>query len=140
VNPVIAIDDSRQVLVVVGPEAAPPALVAAVRAAVGIFGRALVVATSPASVLRRWTSDRDGAEAAARDRLLPLLRELRSEGIEAEGVVGDDDPALAAADALAVFHADEVIFVGCPTGGAVRVLEERYDGPIAVLDGERRAA
>jgi GABA permease len=128
----------RDVLVLVNDVEPSERLVETVRAAVEDGGRVRVVA--PALVTRRryWASDRIGAKAAARHRLLGLLAELERAGISAEGSVGAGDPAQAAADALAAFDADEVIIASGPSGtwhaqGLVRRLQERYAGPILEL-------
>ena len=112
-------------------------LVETVRAAAVDGAPVLVVSPAVTTRLRHWTSDRSRAEAAARTRLLGLLDELGRAGVTAEGMVGDADPAQAAADALAVFAADEVIVAPgidtWQTRGLVRRLQERYDGPILEL-------
>jgi len=59
--------------------------------------------------LQHLASDIDEARGAAGRRLERSLVALRRKGIEATGVVGDEDPVAAATDALAWFGADEVI-------------------------------
>jgi hypothetical protein len=68
-----------------------------------------VVAPALNSRLRHWTSDEDGACRAAEERLVCCLAQLRHEGIQARGRVGDADPMRAIADALRLFAADELI-------------------------------
>lgn len=59
--------------------------------------------------LQHLASDIDGARGEAGRRLERSLVALRGRGVNATGVVGDEDPVAAATDALAVFGADEVI-------------------------------
>jgi hypothetical protein len=125
-------------VLVIATDAEPSStLVETVRAAAAGGAGVLVVSPAVTTRLRYWTSDRSGAEVAARTRLLGLLDELGRAGVTAEGMVGDADPAQAAADALAVFSADEVIVASgidtWQTRGLVRRLQERYDGPILEL-------
>jgi hypothetical protein len=112
-------------------------LVETVRAAAAGGAPVLVVSPAVTTRLRYWTSDRSRPEAAARTRLLELLDELGRAGVTAEGMVGDADPAQAAADALAVFAPNEVIVASgvdtWQTRGLVRRLQERYEGPILEL-------
>jgi hypothetical protein len=61
------------------------------------------------SQLEHWTSDVDEALAAARERLEASVVAIRGLGLEARGVVGDQDPNVALADGLREFAADEVI-------------------------------
>lgn len=72
----------------------------------------LVVAPAAAGWLERWTDDRP--RRAAEHRLRRCLDELRSQGIQAEGLVGDGDSLLAIDDALRLFDADEVLVVTGP--------------------------
>ena len=69
----------------------------------------LIVAPALNSRLRRWVSDEDAARRRAADRLRVYLDELERHGVHAEGRVGDADPLLAIADALATFPADEIV-------------------------------
>jgi GABA permease len=64
--------------------------------------------------LQHLASDIDDARAEAERRLERSLAALREAGLDARGVVGDDDPFAAAADALATFGADEVIISTLP--------------------------
>lgn len=59
--------------------------------------------------LQYLASDIDEARGEAGRRLERSLVALRRRGVDASGVVGDDDPVEAAVDALAFFGADEVI-------------------------------
>jgi hypothetical protein len=76
----------------------------------------LVVAPASGGWLERWTSD-DRPRREAEARLRRCLDELRAEGVQAEGLVGDSDLRLAIEDALRLFDADEVVVasdVGAP--------------------------
>jgi hypothetical protein len=76
----------------------------------------LVVAPALNGRLQHWISDEAEARRAARERLLACLDKLSDEGIEANGIVGDPDPMLAIADALALFPADELMIATHPEG------------------------
>jgi GABA permease len=100
----------------------------------------LVVAPALNSRLRHWVSDVDAAVAGANERVGLALAELRSRGITARGEVGDANPLLAIADALATFPAEELWFVTYPPGvsnwlerGLVEKAQARYDMPITHL-------
>jgi hypothetical protein len=69
----------------------------------------LVVAPALNSRLRRWVSDEDRARRRAAERLRGYLDQLEKRGVHAEGRLGDADPLLAIADALAMFPADEIV-------------------------------
>jgi hypothetical protein len=69
----------------------------------------LVVAPALNSRLRRWVSDEDQARRRAAERLRAYLDQLEERGVHAVGRVGDADPLLAIADALAMFPADEIL-------------------------------
>jgi hypothetical protein len=100
----------------------------------------LVVAPALNSRLRHWVSDVDDAVAQARDRVELAVAELRERGISARGEVGDSDPLLAIADALANFQASEIVIATHPAGrsnwlerGLVETATERFDLPITHL-------
>ena len=69
----------------------------------------LVVAPALNSWLRHWLSDEDTARRRAEERVTAYLERLERSGVHAEGRVGDADPLLAIADALAMFPADEIV-------------------------------
>ena len=74
--------------------------------------RSEVLVVTPAltsSQLQHWASDVDEALAAAKERLEASVAAIRGLGLEARGVVGDQDPNVALEDALREFAADEVI-------------------------------
>jgi hypothetical protein len=57
-----------------------------------------------------------GHEADARERLEAVLAQLRTDGIEAEGVVGDSDPVNAALDVWDARQFDEIMVCTLPPG------------------------
>jgi hypothetical protein len=104
----------------------------------------LVVCPALNSKLRTWTSDEDGARAAALERLEESLSALAASGVQARGTVGDGDPVQAVEDALRSFPADEIVISTHPPGrsnwleaGVVERVEARFDLPVAhvVVDG-----
>jgi hypothetical protein len=108
----------------------------------------LVVTPALNSPLKHWTSDEDGARAAAQDRLDASLARLADAGVQARGEVGDGDPVQAIEDALRTFGADEIIISTHPEGrsnwlerGVVENARQRFAVPIrhvvVDLDAER---
>ena len=100
----------------------------------------LVVAPALNSRLRHWVSDVDDAVARAHDRLELALADLRERGIFARGEVGDADPVLAIADALASFPASAIIVATHPPGrsnwlerGLIDKVRARFDIPVTHL-------
>jgi hypothetical protein len=89
-----------KVLVVALDAAEPPRLTA---------DTVLVIAPAVNSRLRRWLSDEDGARRRAQERLEAYVGRLECAGRHVSGGVGDADPVLAIADALAMFAADEIL-------------------------------
>src|SRR5439155_18837047 len=69
----------------------------------------LVVAPGTNSRLRHWLSDVDVAGRNADERVCRCVEDLRLSGFDAEGVVGDADPAQAIEDALVLFEADVLV-------------------------------
>ena len=69
----------------------------------------VVIAPAHNSRLRRWVSDEDAARRRAERRLWTLVDRLRPVTAHVEGRVGDADPLLAIADALATSPADEIV-------------------------------
>lgn len=115
-----------------------------------LAGRSEFYVVCPAlnSRLKTWTSDEDGARAAAEKRLDTTIGRLATVGIEASGAVGDLDPLVAIEDAVRAFHPDEILISTHPEGrsnwlerGVVEAVEERYDAPVThvVVDLERAA-
>lgn len=69
----------------------------------------VVVPAVEASPFRHTLGDVDEPRRDASERLAETLRELRREGVKAEGEVGDPDPVQAAQDALLKEPADEIL-------------------------------
>ena len=74
----------------------------------------LVVAPALNSRLRHWVSDEDAARRRAQARVAAVVDRLEQQGVQAEGRVGDADPLLAIADALAAFPADQIVIAARP--------------------------
>jgi hypothetical protein len=106
----------------------------------------VIVPAVEANALRHALGDVDEAKREAEDRLERVLEELRANGIEAAGEVGDADPIQAAQDALLKMPTDEiVIFERDPTqarwfeGGLMERAEAGLDPPLrmVVLHGDQ---
>jgi membrane protein implicated in regulation of membrane protease activity len=113
----------------------------------GVNERVLVVCPALNSQVRHWASDEDGARAAAQQRLDASLAELRRQGIQADGEVGDGDPLQAMEDALRTFGADEIVISTHPEGrsnwlerNVVGSARERFDIPITHVVVDLEAA
>jgi hypothetical protein len=107
------------------------------RKAAGVSEDVLLVCPALNTKLRTWTSDEDGARAAAQERLDKSLGRLAELGVHARGEIGDGDPLQALEDALRVFPADEIIVSTHPPGrshwleqGVVEQARQRYDVPV----------
>jgi hypothetical protein len=130
--------DERRILVIANETVGGGELLALLREkAEGVDERIRVVCPALNSQLRHWASDEDGARAAAQERLDASLQGLRSQGLEAEGEVGDSDPLQAIEDALRTFGADEIVISTHPEGrsnwlerNVVGLARERFDVPI----------
>ena len=106
----------------------------------------LIVAPALNGRVRHWTSDDDAAHAAADERLRRSLDRLAASGIPANGMVGDADPLQAAADALRVFPAEELVVATHPEGrsnwlarGVVERARRRFGLPVVHLVVDRDA-
>jgi GABA permease len=129
------------ILVIANRTCPCPALVDEVARRAGDTGASvLVVAPALNSRLRHWVSDVDDAVAQARDRVGHAIAELRERGVSARGEVGDANPLLAIADALAGFPASEIVIATHPEGQSNwlerRLIEKaiaRFDLPITHL-------
>ena len=106
----------------------------------------LVVCPALNSRLRTWTSDEDGARAAASERLERSLGRLRELGIDAAGEVGESDPVQCIDDALRTFGADEIVIATHPEGRShwlerhvVETARERFAVPITHVVVDREA-
>ena len=107
------------------------------RKAEGVSEDVLLVCPALNSKLRTWTSDEDGARAAAQSRLDTSLTRLAQLGVQARGEIGDGDPLQALEDALREFPADEIVVSTHPPGrshwlelGVVENARMRYDVPV----------
>ncbi len=106
-----------RILVVANETVEGDELLAAVRRLVaGRVADVHVVCPALNSKLRHWTSDEDGARAAAQSRLERSLERLRAAGFVASGEVGDADPVQAVEDSLRSFGADEIVVATHPPG------------------------
>jgi hypothetical protein len=131
-------DDERRILVIANETVGGPELRSILRSkAEGVNERILVVSPALNSQVRMWTSDEDGARAAAQRRLDTSLAQLRQEGIQASGEVGDADPLQAIEDALRTFTPDEIVISTHPEGrshwlerNVVGAARDRFDVPI----------
>ncbi len=118
------------------------------RKAEGVREDMLLVCPALNSKLRTWTSDEDGARAAAQSRLDTSLAQLAELGVHARGEIGDGDPLQALEDALREFPADEIVVSTHPPGrshwlelGVVESARLRYDVPVThvIVDLEQSA-
>jgi hypothetical protein len=107
------------------------------RKAEGVSEDVLVVCPALNSKLHTWTSDEDGARAAAQERLDASLARLREAGVAARGEIGDGDPLQALEDTLRMFPADEIVVSTHPPGrshwleqGVVEQARLRFDVPV----------
>jgi GABA permease len=82
----------------------------------GTSADVLVVAPALNSVLRHLASDVDAAVARAEERVQRAVAQLHNRGVNARGRVGDANPMLAIADALAEFPATEIVIATHPPG------------------------
>jgi len=148
--PRISGEDEHRILVIANETVGGEELLAILRRkAEGVQGHVLVVCPALNSQVRTWTSDEDGARAAAQSRLDASLAQLASDGIQAEGEVGDGDPLQAIEDALRTFGADEIVISTHPEGrshwlerNVVGDARDRFDVPIThvVVDLEARSS
>jgi len=139
--------DEHRILVVANETVGGPELLDVLRGRAA-RGRTVVMVVSPAlnSPVKTWTSDEDGARAAAGDRLAASLVAMRAVGLDATGEVGDGDPVRAIEDALRTFRPDELVVSTHPPGrsnwlerGVVERARERFELPLThvVVDLER---
>jgi GABA permease len=142
------VDDTHRVLVVANETVGGDELLRLVHERASSPGTAVhVVCPALNSRVRTWTSDEDGARAAAQARLDASLARLSSAGIAAGGAVGDGDPVQAVEDALRSFPADEIVLSTHPPGrsnwlerGVVGAVRDQFDVPVThvVVDLERQ--
>jgi hypothetical protein len=120
-------------LLVVTPEPVDAALL---RSTLGdeIAG-AEVLVISPAtnrSKLAFWVSDPDEAIEEADTAQVDTVERLEEEGVDAAGLVGESEPAVAIDDALATFPADRIVIFSHPEG------ERDYREDEGLAEGEAR--
>jgi hypothetical protein len=131
-------EDERRILVIANETVGGPELREILRRkAEDVNERILVVCPALNSQVRTWTSDEDGARAAAQDRLDATLARLRQDGVQASGEVGDGDPLQAIEDAVRTFQPDEIVISTHPEGrshwlerNVVGSARDRFDLPI----------
>ena len=143
-------ENERRILVIANETVGGPELLSILRRkAEGVNERILVVSPALNSQVRTWTSDEDGARAAAQARLDASLARLRQEGVHASGEVGDGDPLQAIEDAIRTFTPDEIVISTHPEGRShwlerdvVGNARDRFDVPIThvVVDLEASAS
>jgi rRNA-processing protein FCF1 len=92
--------------------------------------RLLVVSPAHTSVLRHWLSDVDQARDDARKRADATVERLRSAHVDANGVIGEEDPLHALDDALRTFGGDEIVVVTNDDQLLAR-LRQRYAIPVS---------
>ncbi|PTL58211.1 hypothetical protein [Paraconexibacter algicola] len=133
---------TAQILVVANRTCPCPGLVDVIHDRVERAPAADVRIVAPAlnSRLRHAFSDVDGALLQAQGRLEEVVAVLRQRGIQAAGEVGDADPFLAVADALALRPATEILVSTHPPGasnwmerGLVERLRATYGVPVTHL-------
>jgi hypothetical protein len=142
-------DGQRRILVVANETVGGGELRALLeRKAEAVDEDVLLVCPALNSKVRTWTSDEDGARAAAQARLDASLARLAADGVRARGEIGDGDPLQALEDALREFPADEIVISTHPPGrshwleqGVVETARMRYDVPVThvVVDLEHSA-
>ena len=131
-------EDERRILVIANETVGGDELLSILRTkSEGVAERILVVSPALNSHVRHWASDEDGARAAAQERLEASLAQLRRDGVQAEGTVGDGDPLQAIEDAMRTFGADEIVISTHPEGrshwlerNVVGDARDRFDVPI----------
>lgn len=105
----------QRVLVVANQTATSQALTAALRARAHHSPvRFHLIVPALNTRLRHWLSDTDAAVATASRRCDEALALLRFHGLWISGEIGDSVPLLAIEDALAGFHADEIVISTLP--------------------------
>lgn len=142
--------DAHRILVVANETIERQELLTEITARCEGHSNAEILLVCPAlarSRLQHLASDIDEARGEAGQRLERSLVALRQRGIHATGVVGDEDPVAAAADALAYFGADEVIVsTHAPSRsrwlerGAVEQIRTSVDVPVFHVVGTEAAS
>ena len=123
-------------LLVVTPE---PVDAAMLRSTLGDEVRgAEVLVISPAtnrSRLAFWVSDSDEAIAEAETAKEETVERLEEEGVDAAGLIGESEPAVAIQDALATFPADRIVLFSHPDrdyreDAGLQDAEQRFGVPV----------
>lgn len=96
----------------------------------GHADRLHVVSPARTTRLRRWLSDIDAAREDARERADKTVEWLHSAQLDADGVVGDENPLRALDDALREFGGDEIIVATADDDLAAHV-RDRYAIPVS---------
>jgi hypothetical protein len=141
-------ENERRILVIANETVGGGELLEILRSkAAGVQANVLVVCPALNSQVRTWTSDEDGARAAAQLRLDASLAQLAQDGIPAAGEVGDGDPLQAIEDALRTFGADEIVISTHPEGrshwlahNVVGAARDRFAVPITHVVVDLNAA
>jgi len=128
----------RRILVIANETVGGRALLSEIKQrSAGTHTTVRVVVPALNSPVKHWTSDEDGARAAAQVRLDRSLQAIRAAGVEAAGEVGDGDPLQAIEDAMRTFAPDELIISTHPEGrshwlerGVVQGARERFALPV----------
>jgi hypothetical protein len=140
---------TRGILVLANETADSHVVHEAIRLGLRALGPSAVTIVAPAlnSRARHWTSDEQAARGAAELRLARSIDHLARAGIYAEGWVGDADPLLAVADALAQVPVDLAIVATHPeekanwlARGLAQRVRRQFALPVlhVVVDRERR--
>jgi hypothetical protein len=121
--------EGRRVLIVAAEAAVGQPLMNLVREHAGERPRSvLVVAPALAgSPFKHAMGDVDSAIATANARLDESLHDLREEGLDVRGTVGDSDPIIAIDDALSQFPADEILLVTHPDDEATWLEDDLFE-------------
>ncbi len=127
--------DERRILVLARGALSAHAVERVKQAAAGYRAQVVVVCPAPVSALHHWTSDVDEARHQAGEMLVTSLMSLQLAGIEARGIVGDEDPFRAVEDALRTFGADELIVAGLDQMILARA-RERFAVPVGRVNGQ----
>jgi hypothetical protein len=110
-------EDERRILVIANETVGGEALRECIRSkSEGYRESVLVVTPALNSPMRHWTSDEDGARAAASERLERSIARLQELGVAARGEVGDSEPLQAIEDYARMFGPDEIIISTHPEG------------------------
>jgi hypothetical protein len=136
----------REHRIVVAVEAEPNVVALAERIRQHAAGRRAaiqVVGLPRVSSLRRWTSDVDAPSGRAAALVERTLAGLRERGLEASGVVGDEDPLQAIEDVLRSFSADQLVVASAreEDAGALEAIaaraRDRFALPAEVVAAHR---